>query len=119
MTKNCGVPSIGKINCTLMAKSSPRFSETKKDSLVTLRFSTVERSRRGYIPPPWPDAAGLVEIRVMHARGAGSDVCHKPISGDYPNYSHSEFTAYLTTLQAEGICQLAEFLVSPRQAELP
>jgi hypothetical protein len=71
------------------------------------------------MPPPWPDAAGLVEIGVMHARGAGSDVCHKPISGDYPNYSHSEFTAHLTTLQAEGICQQAEFLVSPRRAELP
>ena len=46
MTKNCGVLSIGKINCTLMEKLSPRFSETKKDSLVTLR-GLAQSSDRG------------------------------------------------------------------------
>ena len=83
------------------------------------RFSTVERSRRGYNPPPWPDAAGLVEIRVTHARAAGSDVRHKPISGRYPNYSHSQFTEYLTPAQAKEICRQANFPVKPRRAELP
>ena len=83
------------------------------------RFSTVEQSKRGYAPPPWPDAAGLVEIRVIHARQAGSDVRHKPISGEHPNYSHAEFTAHLTTPLAEDICRLAKFRSTPRRAELP
>jgi hypothetical protein len=46
MTKNCGVPSIGKINCTLMEKSNHRFSETQKDSLVTSR-GLAQSSDRG------------------------------------------------------------------------
>lgn len=83
------------------------------------RFSTVERSRRGYNAPPWPDAAGLVEIRVMHARKAGSDVGHKPISGECPNYSHSQFTEYLTTPQAKEIGGQAKFQVKPQRADLP
>ncbi len=82
------------------------------------RFSTVEKSRRGYVPPPWPDAAGLVGIKVSHARQAGSDVLHKPLPGKYPNYSHSQFAAHLTTDQAALLCKVAEFRVKPRREEL-
>ena len=82
------------------------------------RFSTIEQSRCGYAPPPWPDAAGLVEIKAAHVRQVGGDVQHKPIRNDHPNYSHSQFTTLLQGDQLETIRRMSQFRVRPRRAEL-
>ena len=77
------------------------------------RFSSIEKSRLGYIPPPRPSGTGLVEIGVSHARAAGTDVYHKPIMVPAPNYSHCQFSRHLDTVQAQLICAAAEFRVKP------
>ena len=55
------------------------------------RFSTPERSRRGYADAPWPEEAGLVEFRARDVRDARSDVQHTPLkkpNWPFRNYAH-------------------------------
>lgn len=79
------------------------------------RFSTPERSRRGYGEPPWSDQSGLVEITTRLVRDHGTDVKHAP-SLSPRNYSHSLFTSKLTTGQAKRLATVAStnFKVKPQ-----
>jgi hypothetical protein len=82
------------------------------------RFSSMEQSRRGYKPPPWPDAAGLVEFSACDVRMANSDIEHKPLSGEHPNYSHSQLTTLLSKPEQELMCTVAKFRVKPQREKL-
>jgi hypothetical protein len=78
------------------------------------RFSTVERSRRGYgMPPPWPHESGLTEFDANLVRENGSDVRHDPDT-ETNNYAHAKFTATLTTGQAKALAKRVKFRVPHR-----
>ena len=58
-------------------------------------FSTIEKSRRGNLLPPWPEGSGLVEFEVATIRSENvqSDVHHDPKKKvkrkNRKNYAHS------------------------------
>jgi len=78
------------------------------------RFSTVERSRRGYGLPPWPIESGLIEFQAGEVKAASSQISwveHKP-SRRLRNYSHSQFSAVLTRQQSKQLIQKSKVLVN-------
>lgn len=76
-------------------------------------LSTEERSRRGYVKPPWPDEAGLVEIRVSQVRARGSDVTHEP-DRELDNYAHCVFTKDLSKPEAKKLAKEARVVIAQR-----
>jgi hypothetical protein len=76
------------------------------------RFSTPERSRRGYGQQAFPQGAGLVEFRARHVRAAGSDVRHEPKKEPPPNYAHSQFTVCLERAGQDLLKREAQFRIA-------
>lgn len=78
------------------------------------RLSTTKRSRRGYVPPPWPEESGLVAFRAHDVRDSGSDVDHFPLKEPAENYSHCQFTQQLTKKGEVHLADAARFAVEQR-----
>lgn len=77
------------------------------------RFSTVERSRRGY-SLQWPEEAGLVEFSVGLVRDNGSDVEHAPVRQPHQNYAHCLFTELLHHPDTDNLAEAASWVVKQR-----
>jgi hypothetical protein len=94
----------------------PSFFKNKNGTSCDLaRFSTMEKSRRGYgVPPQWPEEAGLVEFTVSMVRNVDADVLHAPTKVPFVNYSHADAQIYTTGQAKRLVEQSPRVLVASR-----
>lgn len=81
-----GTPRAGELK--------PSFFRDKRGlSFDLARFSTVEGTRRGHAPTPYPVQSGVVQLTGLMVRQAGTDVEHVPVLTPARNYAHCQFTS--------------------------
>jgi len=95
-------------------RPKPAFFRDKSGLSCDLaKFSTPERSRRGFADPPWPAEAGLVEFSRRDVRDAKSDVKHKPIATPR-NYAHCQLDVPLDKKGEQHMADAARWRIEQR-----
>lgn len=82
------------------------------------RFSTITKSRLGYIDPKWDSRSGLLEFKASDVTDVNpsTSVVHKPLKGSkqnnrvmLPNYSHCQFEGnHLSRGQSKALLEKAK-----------
>jgi hypothetical protein len=92
-------------------KIKPSFFRDKRGMSCDLAiFSSIEKSRRGCLLPPWPENSGLIEFSVNTIRLLHSDISHHPLKRNKnnprrrKNYAHCQLTTELGKDELDLIC---------------